>query len=31
MNTLLRSTLLAAIFVLPTAAFAQPVTQVDET
>ena len=31
MNTLFRSALLAAIFVLPTAAFAQSVMQVDET
>lgn len=31
MNTLFRSTLLAAMIVLPTAAFAQPVVQVDET
>lgn len=31
MNTLLRNTLLAAMIVLPTAAFAQAVPQVDET
>ncbi|MGF6721650.1 hypothetical protein P3T43_000997 [Paraburkholderia sp. GAS41] len=31
MNTLLRNTLLAAMIVLPTAAFAQSVPQVDET
>jgi hypothetical protein len=31
MNALFRSTLLAAMFVLPTAAFAQSIVQVDET
>jgi Ca2+/H+ antiporter len=31
MNTLFRSTVLAAMFILPTAAFAQSVVQVDET
>ena len=31
MNTLFRSTLLAAMFILPTAAFAQSVEQVNET
>jgi hypothetical protein len=31
MNTLFRSTLLAAMFVLPTAAFAQSIVQVDAT
>jgi hypothetical protein len=31
MNTLFRSTLLATMFVLPTAAFAQSITQVNET
>ncbi|WNC93396.1 hypothetical protein RI103_21565 [Paraburkholderia sp. FT54] len=30
MNTIFRTTLLAAMVVLPTAAFAQPVAQVDE-
>ncbi|MFM0337445.1 hypothetical protein [Paraburkholderia fungorum] len=31
MNTLFRSTLLAAVFVLPTVAFAEPVVNVTET
>ena len=31
MNTLLRSTLLAAVFVLPAVAFAEPVVNVPET
>ncbi|HEY1996684.1 hypothetical protein [Paraburkholderia sp.] len=30
MNTFFRSTLLAAVFVLPTVAFAQPIAHVDE-